>query len=88
MLCVEIKHRIFIRNLTMQLVSEQIKRCSEISTGAHKPLHLKLHQFQTQIEGISNDDINTAPPTNRQRKNVLGVMHPKQVAYQNIFQGL
>ena len=39
------KYRMFIRNLLTQLVSEQIKRHSEISTGVHKPVHLKLHQF-------------------------------------------
>ena len=44
----KIRHRILNRNLVMWLVSEKIKRRSEISTGVHKPLHLKL-QFQTQI---------------------------------------
>ena len=64
---VKIRCRIFIRNLIMQLMffAEQIKRCSEISTGVHKPLHLKLHQFQTQIEGNSNDNRDTTPSTNR-----------------------
>ena len=42
---VKIRCRIFIRNLIILLVSEQIKRHSEISTGVHKPVHLKLHQF-------------------------------------------
>ena len=62
---VKIRNRIFIRNLVTQLVSKQIKRCSEVSTGVHKPLHLKLHQFQTQIEGNSNDNRDTTPSTNR-----------------------
>ena len=44
----------------MQLVSEQIKRHSEISTGVHEPLHPKLHQFQTQLEGSSGDDVDMA----------------------------
>ena len=57
---VKIRGRIFIRNLLTQLVSEQIKRHSEISTGVHEPLHPKLHQFQTQLEGSSGDDVDMA----------------------------
>ena len=83
---VKIRHRIFIRNLIMQLLSEQIQRCSEISTGVHKFLHLKLHEFQTQMEGNSNYDVNMASSTSRkEEKDVLGAIHPKRVTYQNIF---
>ena len=64
---VKIRHRIFIRNLMMQLVSEQIERHSEISTDVHMPSQLKLHQFQTQIEVNSNDDIGMAPLTSIKR---------------------
>ena len=64
----KIRHRIFIRNLVTQLVSKQIKRCSEVSTGVHKPLHLKLHQSETQIDENSNDDIDTVSPTSRKKK--------------------
>ena len=64
----EIRCRIFIRNLIMQLLSGQIKRHPEISTGVHKPLHLKLHQFQSQIGGNPNDDIDTVPSKSRKRK--------------------
>ena len=64
---VKIRHRIFIRNLMMQLVSEQIERHSEISTDVHMPSQLKLHQFQTQIEGNSNDHIDTGLLTSRKK---------------------
>ena len=65
---VKIRNRIFIRSLIMQLVSEQIKKCSEISTGVHKPLHLQLHQFQTQIEGNSTGNTDMVPLICRKRK--------------------
>ena len=60
----------------MQFVSEQIKRCLEISTDVHKPLHLILHQLQTQIEGNFNDIIQL-PRQAEKEKDVLGAMHPK-----------
>ena len=63
----KIRCRIFIRNVVMQLVSEQIKKHSEISTVMHKPLNLKHHQFQTQIEGNSNDHIDTGLLTSRKK---------------------
>ena len=62
---VKIRHRTFIGNPVTHLVSEQIKRHSEISTGVHKPLHLQLHQFQSQIGGNSNNNMDTA---SRKRK--------------------
>ena len=43
----------------------------------YKPSHLKLHQFETQIAGNSNDIA-------EQEKDMLGAMHPKWMAYQNI----
>ena len=61
------KVKIFIRSLVMQLVSEQIKRHAKISMGVHKLLHLKLHQFQTQIEGNSYNNIGITPWTSRKR---------------------
>ena len=48
----EIRCRIFIRNLIMQLLSGQIKRHPEISTGVHNTLQLKLHQFQHKLKEI------------------------------------
>ena len=65
---VKIRHRTFIGNPVTHLVSEQINRHSETSTGVHKPLHLKLHQFQSQIGGNPNDDIDTVPSKSRKRK--------------------
>ena len=59
---VKIRHKIFIRNLVIHLVSEQIKRCSQIFSGVPKTLHLQLHQFQRQMEWNSNNDIDTSPP--------------------------
>ena len=49
---VKIRSRIFIKNLIMHLVSEQINRQSEISSGVYKSLHLNLHQFKHKLKEI------------------------------------
>ena len=67
---VKISCRIFIRNLITRLVSEQIKKHSEISTGVHKPIHLKLHQFQKEVEGNSTNDIDMAPSTEGEKEKI------------------
>uniref|UniRef100_A0A0K8RIP3 Uncharacterized protein n=1 Tax=Ixodes ricinus TaxID=34613 RepID=A0A0K8RIP3_IXORI len=66
----KIRCRIFIGNLIT--VSKQIKRCSEVSTGVHKPLHPKVHQSETQIEENSNDDIVSL--TSRGKKKMCKVL--------------
>ena len=82
---IKIRCRIFIRTLVRHLVSEQMKRHLEISTGMHEHLHLKLHPFQTQIEGNSNDNIDTAPSTSRTRKRCVRYCASTTSVCQNVF---
>lgn len=53
---VKIRRRRFIRNLSDQLLSEQIRCRADITTGIHKPLHLKLQSLQKPKEGNSSND--------------------------------
>ena len=49
----------------MQLVSEQIKRHSEIATGVHKAFTPEISTISNKSEGNSNDNRDTTPSTNR-----------------------
>lgn len=61
-----LRRRMFIRKLITELLSEQIKRRSENTTGVHKPLHLKLQQFHKQSE--ENEETDTTASTSNKRK--------------------
>lgn len=63
-------------------LSDQITRRSEVTTGVHKPLHLKLQEFQKLSEGNANNK--NMPTTSKKRKRCATCFHPQQLVYQNI----
>lgn len=64
---VKIRRRMFLKNLSLQLIADQIKRRSEMTSGIHRPLHLRLHTLQHSEDASSsrNPELNVTDHTRK-----------------------